>query len=106
MEPALTDTRPHIARGMLDLDAEVAYWRDYYARATPGLRFDACEPAIRLGIQACLHAHGRCFEEMDAELGRHYEMLREGPALEWTYARAVARAAWLRVAQPPAAAPE
>ena len=84
-------------RGIVDLEAEVAYWRDYYARTTPTLDFDAYEPAIRLGVQACLHAHGRSFEEMNPELGHHYEEARESSALEWKYAKAVARASWLRI---------
>jgi len=84
-------------RGMVDLDAEIAYWRGYYARTAPALDFGAYEPAIRLGIQACLHAHGRSFEEVHSELGESYALAREGSALEWTHARAVARASWLRI---------
>lgn len=86
-----------MARGMVDLEAEVDYWRDHYARAAPTVHFAAYEPAIRLGIQACLHAHGRSFEEMDPELGDHYEQSREDAALAWRYARSVARASWLRI---------
>ena len=83
--------------GVVDLDAEVAYWRGYYARNMPALDFRAYEPAIRLGIQACVHAHGRSFEEMDSDLGEHYEVARARSALEWKYAKAVARASWLRI---------
>lgn len=95
--PAQTPLR--IARGMLDIDAEIAYWRGHYARTCPAWEFAAYEPAIRLGIQACLHAHGRSFEEVRAGLGDCYDLAREGSALEWKYARAVALASWLRIEQ-------
>jgi hypothetical protein len=84
-------------RDFFDLEAEVAYWRDYYARSTPSLDFSAYEPAIRLGIQASLHAHGRSFEEIDLELGDCYQLARHGSSLDWAYAKAVAQASWMRV---------
>jgi len=84
-------------REFLDLDTEVAYWREYYARSTPSLDFSHYEPAIRLGIQACLHAHGRSFEEIDPELGECYQLARHDSSLDWTYARAIAHASWMRV---------
>src|SRR3990170_5685070 len=74
-------------REFFDLETEVAYWREYYARSTPALDFSAYEPAIRLGIQASVHAHGRSFEEIDLEPGDCYQLARHDSSLDWTYAK-------------------
>ena len=96
MERVGSSTAP-ATREFFDLETEVAHWREYYARSTPSLDFSAYEPAIRLGIQASLHAHGRSFEEIDLELGDCYQLARHGSSLDWTYAKAVAQASWMRV---------
>lgn len=96
---APADMPPRIARGMLDVDAEITYWRGYYTDTFPALEFAAYEPAIQLGIQACLHAHGRSFEEIHLGLGDCYESTRADSAIEWKYAKAAAQASWLRIEQ-------
>ena len=88
---------PSGAREFFDLETEVAHWRAYYARSTPALDFSTYEPAIRLGIQASLHAHGRSFEEIDLELGDCYQLARRDSSLDWTYFKAVAQTSWMRV---------
>ena len=83
---------------IVDIEAEVDFWRDQHARHAQSLAFSECEPAIRLGIQACLHAHGRSFEEVSLELANGYLLSRGGSSLDWEGARPYVQASWERVA--------
>lgn len=83
---------------IVDIEAEVDFWRDQHARHAPPLAFSEYEPAIRLGIQACLHAHGRSFDEVGPELANGYLLSRSGSSLDWEGAKHYARASWERLA--------
>jgi len=84
------------APDVIDMDSELGYWRGHY-RGLPGgsaLRYGDYEPAVKLGLDAYMRAHGRALEEMETELEACYRRTRGASRLEWEQARAVVRLAW------------
>lgn len=95
---AFETSSPSIALAV-DSEAEIAYWRGQY-RELPhcaAARWEDIEPALKLGIDACLKAAGRDLTEMLDELEIRYRRTHSGSRLEWAEARDVAAAAWARV---------
>ena len=93
------ETLPHATALVVDSDAELAYWRVAY-RSLPhcaSARWEDVKPALKLGIDACLKAHGRDLTEMLEELELRYRRTNGGSRLEWHKARDVVAAAWIRV---------
>jgi hypothetical protein len=89
---------PSIALAV-DAEAEIAHWRGQY-RNLPhcaDVRWEDIEPALKLGIDACLKAAGRDLTEMLDELEIRYRRTNSGSRLEWARARDVAAAAWARI---------
>lgn len=95
---AFETSSPSIALAV-DSDAEIAYWRVRY-RELPRCaeaRWEDIEPALKLGIDACLKAAGRDLLEMLDELEVRYRRTQSGSRLDWVQARDVVAAAWVRV---------
>lgn len=93
------ETLPHATALVVDSDAEIAYWRVNF-RSLPhctSARWDDVKPALKLGVDACLKAHGRDLTEMLEELELRYRRTNGGSRLEWSKAREVVAAAWMRV---------
>lgn len=83
-----------------DPTAEEAYWRDAYAREPyyqSGMTYDDYDPAYRLGWESPARYSGRRFEDVEQDLGRHYESRRGRSRLSWDNAKHATRSAWDRV---------
>ncbi len=84
---------------VVDMDSELAYWRSHYRGLVPrtGLRYSDHEPAVKLGLDAYMRAHGRDVGQMQEELRACYQRTRGGSRLEWEEARPVVEAVWRRL---------
>lgn len=104
MENAVANIQAHkpdiACQTFVDFDGELRAWSEQYQNHDffrTGLKFADYEPAIKLGIDVFLHSHGRTFDEMEEQLKHAYERTRGTAPLDWSEARAAARAAWERM---------
>lgn len=86
----------------IDPTAEVAYWREHYARqpyAGDGLPFDEYEPAYRYGVESYARHPGERYEDLEPRLAAGWEEARLGSSLSWERAQHATRDAWERVGE-------
>lgn len=88
---------------MLDIDAELRYWRGCYRQSafhrTP-TEFDDYIPTIKFGYDAYLLNHHRTLEELMSNLERHYRrVVPQWQQLDWPLGQAVVRETWRRMQQ-------
>ena len=80
-----------------ELEAQNKYWRDNYQNEpyyTQGQRFEAYEPAYKLGIEARNEHPQQGFAEVENQLRAQYENGKQAQKLEWAQAKQAVRAAW------------
>lgn len=78
--------------------AEDAYWRDNYSSRpyASGSTYDEYRPAFGYGVDAYTRYPDRTFDEVEPELGRHWNIKRGSSSLEWDRAKHATRDAWQR----------
>lgn len=85
---------------MIDPTAEDAYWREHYTERPyyeSGTSYDEYRPAYRYGWESRARYTGRSFDEVEPDLGRDWERVKDRSRLGWDKARNAARDAWHRV---------
>ena len=84
---------------VIDLDRELAYWRNHYRELAyrADLRFDDLVPALKLGMDAFVRTRGERFEDLADRLADSYARVRGTSRLDWQRALPVAEAAWRRL---------
>lgn len=86
-----------------ELEAQNRYWREHFQEEPyyqQGQRFDAYEPAYKLGMQARGEYQGKQFSDVEDKLRQQYEAQPQAQrTLDWTEAKQAARAAWDRSGQ-------
>ncbi|HZH43988.1 MAG TPA: hypothetical protein VEY50_07915 [Lysobacter sp.] len=101
MHGASEDERqqPQATVQVIDLDRELAYWRNHYREIAhrPDLRFDDMVPALKLGMDAYLRTRGERFEDLTERMADTYARVRGNSRLDWQRALPVAEAAWRRL---------
>jgi hypothetical protein len=90
---------------MLDIDAELRYWRGCYRQSafhrTP-TEFDDYIPTLKFGYDAYLLNHHRNLEELMSNLERRYRrVVPQWQQLDWSLGQAVVRETWKRMQQGP-----
>lgn len=85
----------------IDSDLEDAYWEENY-RSRPYVNanasYDDYRPAYLFGVHSYNNYPGRPFDEVDSELGQHWEKTGRGKStLSWDHARHAARDSWQRL---------
>lgn len=84
---------------VVDVEAEIAHWRARY-RDLPQcrhMRWEDVKPALQLGVDAYLKASGRDVVEMMDELELRYQRTGKDSRLDWSQARDVVAAVWVRI---------
>jgi hypothetical protein len=83
---------------------EDAWWRDNYgtrAYAKHDVPYETYRPAYEFGWQARMMHPGAEWEHIEADLGKSWDLAREGKStLPWDDARHAAKDAWDRVGPP------
>lgn len=86
----------------IDPTAEDAYWREEFKRrpyVKPTHTYDDYAPAYRLGLDARVEQHrnpSRSFENIEGDLGSHWDNRRGDSRLAWDDAKHAVRDAWNR----------
>ena len=88
---------------ILDIDAELRYWRGCYRESifhrTP-VEFDDYIPTLKFGYDTYLLNHHRSLDELMASLERRYQrVVPQWQQLEWSLGQAVVRETWKRMQQ-------
>ena len=88
---------------MLDIDAELRYWRGCYRESafhrTP-VEFDDYIPTLKFGYDAYLLNHHRNLDELMEGLERRYQcVVPQWQQLDWSVGEAIVREAWKRMRQ-------
>ena len=84
---------------MVNPAAEDAYWKKNYSSrsyVTSGANYDDYAPAYRLGYERYSDHQGRSFDEVEPELGRHWDARRGKSSLAWGDAKHATRDAFER----------
>lgn len=80
--------------------ADDAYWRANYASrayaADRDFEWDDYAPAYRYGVNHYNRNVGRGFDEVESEMGAHWETVRGSSTLSWDVARYASQDAWNR----------
>lgn len=88
---------------MLDIDAELRYWRGCYRQSTfhrTPMEFDDYIPTLKFGYDAYLLNHYRSLDELMSSLeGRYRRLVPQWQQLDWSLGQAVVRATWKRMQQ-------
>lgn len=88
---------PAASDQVIDVDRELAYWREHY-RSLPAYlpvwSYEDIEPALKLGFDAYVRQPGHRFEEIAPHLKACYSRLRGLSRLEWSDALPFTAAAW------------
>ena len=88
---------------MLDIDAELRYWRGCYRESvfhrTP-VEFDDYIPTLKFGYDTYLLNHHRNLDELMASLERRYQIaVPQWQRLDWIVGQAIIRETWKRMRQ-------
>ena len=76
------------------------YWRSHFYGAlyyVSGCVWKDYRPAYRLGYDAYFSNHGRKFEEVESEIARGWETVKDASQLTWSQAKPAVRDGWLFV---------
>ncbi len=88
---------------MLDIDAELRYWRGCYRESvfhSTAVEFDDYIPTLKFGYDIYLLNHHRNLDELMASLERRYLIaVAQWQRLDWTVAQAIIRETWKRMQQ-------
>jgi hypothetical protein len=86
------------AAEMVDPTADDAYWRANYAQRAYAAdhEWEDVAPAYRYGVNHYNRNVGRGFDEVEAEMGAHWETVRGSSTLAWDVARYASQDAWER----------
>ena len=88
---------------MLDIDAELRYWRGCYRESAfhrEPVEFDDYIPTLKFGYDAYLLNHRRNLDEFMGSLEQRYlHAVPQWQQLDWSIGEAVVRAAWKRMQQ-------
>jgi hypothetical protein len=88
---------------MLDIDADLRYWRGCYRESdfhrTP-VEFDDYIPTLKFGYDAYLLNHHGNLDELMASLERRYQrVVPQWQRLDWSLGEAIVRETWKRMQQ-------
>jgi hypothetical protein len=86
--------------GVVDTNAEEAYWRQNYASrpyVAEGISFIEYRPAYRYGADAYSRYQGKSFDEAEPEMANEWDRFKGTSSLTWENAKHAARDAWQRV---------
>ena len=84
----------------IDPTVEDKYWREnftqrpYYDKNTA---YDEYQPAYQYGWESQPKYAGRSFEDVEPELGRHWQAANDRSTLTWNDAKHATRDAWKRI---------
>ena len=88
---------------ILDIDAELRYWRGCYRESAfhrASVEFDDYIPTLKFGYDAYLLNHNRNLDEVMASLERRYQrVVPQWQQLDWTLGAAIVRETWKRMRQ-------
>ncbi len=88
---------------MLDIDAELRYWRGCYRESafhSTAVEFDDYIPTLKFGYDTYLLNHRHKLDELVASLERRYLVaVPQWQRLDWTVAQAIIRETWKRMQQ-------
>lgn len=88
---------------ILDIDAELRYWRGCYRESAfhrAPIEFDDYIPTLKFGYDAYLLNHNRNLDEVMASLERRYQrVVPQWQQLDWTLGAAIVRETWKRMRQ-------
>lgn len=78
---------------------EEQHWRTNYSSrpyATQGVTYDQYAPAYRYGYDTRRRYHGQRFDDIEKDLARDWDHMRENSKLTWEQARPAVRDSWDR----------
>lgn len=88
---------------ILDIDAELRYWRGCYRESAfhrASVEFDDYIPTLKFGYDAYLLNHDRNLDEVMASLERRYQrVVPQWQQLDWMLGAAIVRETWKRMRQ-------
>lgn len=88
---------------ILDIDAELRYWRGCYRESAfhrASVEFDDYIPTLKFGYDAYLLNHNRNLDEVMASLERRYQrVVPQWQQLDWMLGAAIVRETWKRMRQ-------
>lgn len=88
---------------ILDIDAELRYWRGCYRESAfhrAPVEFDDYIPTLKFGYDAYLLNHHTNLDELMAGLERRYQrIVPQWQQLDWSVGEAVVRETWKRMRQ-------
>lgn len=88
---------------MLDIDAELRYWRGCYRQSAfhrAPMEFDDYIPTLKFGYDAYLLNHLRNLDELMSSLEQRYQrVVPQWQRLDWSLGEAVVRETWKRMRQ-------
>lgn len=88
---------------ILDIDAELRYWRGCYRESAfhrTSVEFDDYIPTLKFGYDTYLLNHHRNLDELMAGLERRYQrVVPQWQQLDWSVGEAVVRETWKRMRQ-------
>ena len=88
---------------ILDIDAELRYWRGCYRKSAfhrASIEFDDYIPTLKFGYDAYLLNHNRNLDELMASLERRYQqVVPQWQQLDWRLSEAIIRETWKRMQQ-------
>ena len=88
---------------MLDIDAELRYWRGCYRESDfhrAPAEFDDYIPTLKFGYDAYLLNHNKNLDELVANLELRYQrVVPQWQRLDWSLGEAIVRETWKRMRQ-------
>ena len=88
---------------MLDIDAELRYWRGCYRESAfhrASVEFDDYIPTLKFGYDAYLLNHHENLDELMPSLERRYQrVVPQWQRLDWPLCQAIVRETWKRMHQ-------
>lgn len=88
---------------MLDIDAELRYWRGCYRESTfhrAPVEFDDYIPTLKFGYDVYLLNHHRSLDQLMASLERRYQIaVPQWQRLDWAVSQVIIRETWKRMQQ-------
>jgi hypothetical protein len=91
------DTAEHSIAAFVNPTDYEDYWRTHFYGTmyyVSGCVWKDYRPAYRLGFDAYFSNHGRKFDEVESELSRSWEVIRDQSQLTWSQAKPAVRDGW------------